>query len=168
MAQAKPPNTKGGGSFASKFSTTNQDVLDDKNVILVCIRKTNDDNLISFKDSICKLALDILSINVMNDTIGAQYLYDRGDHVVEIWLQPHRMAQSFSNDQVRQLNMNFEIVSVKPALAKDVSLMILGAPLNVKDSVIASYVGLWKMKKSGDCRYKAVFLIISYPWELTI
>ena len=175
MAQAKPPDIKGGGSYASKFSTTNQDVLDDKNVILVRIRKTSDDTSISFDDSICKLALDLLSINVMNDTIGAQYLYDRGDHVVEIWLQPHRIAQSFSNDQVRQLNMNFEIISVKPALAKDVSLMILGAPLNVKDSVIASYVGqfggkllssaehclaksgLWKMKKSGDRRYKADF-----------
>ena len=175
MAQAKPPDIRGGGSYASKITPKSQDILDDKNVILVRIKPRRDEPKASFDDSICQLALNMLSIDVTRDTIGAQYLYDRGDHIVEVWLQKHRLAQAFSSDQTRIIDDDFEIISVKPAQAKDVSLMVLGAPLNIKDSVISDYVnmfggkilspaehcitksGLWKNKKSGDRRYKADF-----------
>ena len=110
-----------------------------------------------------------------SDTVGAQYLYDKGDDLIEIWLLPHRTAQAFTSDSVIPLNDDFSVVSVRPAMSKEVSLMVLGVPINVKDTVISDYVtefggqilsppdmcttksGLWKGKVNGDRRYKANF-----------
>ena len=73
--------------------------------------------------------LNKLNINVSSDTIGAQYLYDKGDDLVEIWLLPHRTAQAFTSDIVKPINSDFSIISVRPALSKEVSL-ILGSSSN--------------------------------------
>ena len=89
-------------------------------MILVRIKPRREDSKATFDDSICQIALNILSIDVSRDTIDAPYLYDRGDHIVKIWLQKHRLAQAFFNDQTCIINDDFEINSAKPAQAKDV------------------------------------------------
>ena len=67
------PHDKGGGTYASKASKTiPTTVYEDRNVIIVRIRKNNDQAKVNFSDSICELVLQKLNINVESDTIGAQ------------------------------------------------------------------------------------------------
>ncbi len=91
---------------------------------------------------------------------------------MESWLLPHKSAQAFTSDSTKHLNSEFSIVSVRPALSQEVSLMVLGVAINVKDSIICDYVsqfggritsspemcntrsGLWRGKKNGDRRYR--------------
>ena len=165
---------KGGGTYASRAGSKTSDLYEDRNVIIVRVRKTSEEVRSQFKDTICELVLQKLNITI-NDTVGAQYLYDKGDDIVEIWLLPHKSAQAFTSDSTKQLNSEFSIVSVRPALTQETSLMVLGVPINVKDNIISDYVsqfggkitsppemcntrsGLWKGRKNGDRRYKADF-----------
>ena len=101
---------------------------------------------------------------------------DRGDVVVEIWLKDSIEASKFSSDMWREICPGFDIVSVHPALSKEVTLLILDLPLNTKDSVVIDYVakfggkvsphppqlvksksGLWAGQPNGDRKYKADF-----------
>ena len=101
---------------------------------------------------------------------------DRGDVVVEIWLKDNIKASKFSSDMWREICPGFDIVSVHPALSKEVTLLILDLPLNTKDSVVIDYVakfggkvsphppqfvkaksGIWSGQPNGDRKYKADF-----------
>ena len=129
MAHSKPPYPKlKGGTYASRTSSNINDLYDDKNVIIVRIRKRNDDSTTQFDDSTCESILQMLNINISNDTVAAQYLYDKGEHLVEIWLQPHKVAQGFANETTKNINEDFSIINVKPAHSKKSPLWFWVSP----------------------------------------
>ena len=111
----KPSTTdKSGGTYASRVaSNAKSEIYKDRNVILVRVRKISDNTNSTFDDHICELVLQKLKINIDTDTIGAQYLYDKGDDLVELWLQPHKSAQALTSDTIKELNSDFLIVSVQ-------------------------------------------------------
>ena len=83
MPDAESPDPKkSSGTYASKLSSNTNDLYDDRNLILVHVRKMHDRVNTNFDDNICQLALNILSINIANNTIGAQYLYDKVDTIL--------------------------------------------------------------------------------------
>ena len=137
MAQAKPPDI--GDTYASRTKTVN-DELEDRNVLIVRVRKTNLAMNRQFDDSVCEIMCKIIGIKPIHDTIGCQYLMDRGDIVIEIWLKEDIQASKFSSDMWREICLGFDIISVHPALSREVTLLILDLPLNIKDRVVREYV----------------------------
>ena len=94
----KPPGMppdKGGGSYASRVSKTiTNSEYEDRNVIVIRLRKTNEQAKASLNDDICDLVLKKLNISVSNDTIGAQYLYDKGDELIDDLAAPAQDSSS--------------------------------------------------------------------------
>ena len=149
--------------------------LEDRNVLIIRVRKTAASSR-HFDDEVCEVMCRILGIKPIQDTVGCQYFMDRGDVVVEIWLKENIQASKFSSDIWREICPGFDIISAHPALSKEVTLLILDLPLNVKDSVVRDYVakfggklapqpplfvkaksGIWAGQPNGDRKYKVDF-----------
>ena len=126
-------------SYANRAKSNGMD-LEDRNVLIVRVRKTSVASSRHFDDSVCEVMCRIIGIKPIQDTIGCQYIMDRGDVIIEIWLKDNIQALKFSSDIWREICPGFDIVLVHPALSKEVTLLILDLPLNIKDSVIRDYV----------------------------
>lgn len=172
-AETRPPDIS--DSYASRAKQVGPD-LEDRNVLIVRVRKSAAASNRLFDDSVCEIMCKIIGVKPIIDTVGCQYLMDRGDIVVEIWLKENIQASKFSSDLWREICPGFDIVSVHPALAKEVTLLILDLPLNTKDKVVRDYVakfggklapqppqfvkaksGIWVGQPNGDRKYKADF-----------
>lgn len=172
-AETRPPDPS--DSYAHRTRQSGPD-LEDRNVLIVRIRKSSAALNRNFDDSVCEIMCRIIGVRPIQDTIGCQYLMDRGDVIVEIWLKENIQASRFSSDIWREICPGFDIVSVHPALSKEVTLLILDLPLNIKDKVVREYVakfggklapqppqfvkaksGIWVGQPNGDRKYKADF-----------
>ena len=172
-AETRPPDPR--NSYANMAKQNGPD-LEDRNVLIVRVRKTQAALNRHFDDSVCEIMCRVIGVKPIQDTIGCQYLMDRGDVVIEIWLKENIQASKFSSDIWREICPGFDIVSVHPALSKEVTLLLLDLPLNVKDKVVREYVakfggklapqppqyvkaksGIWAGQPNGDRKYKVDF-----------
>ena len=70
MDKPKPPNIQ---TYASKTRSP-KDELENRNVHLVRVRKTQDSVSRYLDDSVCEVMCRILGIKPITDTVGCQYL----------------------------------------------------------------------------------------------
>ena len=83
-AETRPPDPS--DSYADRTRHNGPD-LEDRNVLIVRVRKTAAALNRHFDDEVCELMCRIIGVKPVQDTVGCQYLMDRGDIVVEIWLK---------------------------------------------------------------------------------
>ena len=95
MERTKPPDIK--QTYAAMTRTT-KDPLEDRNVLLVRVRKTQEAANRFFDDSVCEVMCRIMGIKPITDTVGCQYLTDKGDILIEIWLKDNIQASKFASD----------------------------------------------------------------------
>ena len=175
-AETRPPDPPNPSNSYANRTRPSETELEDRNVLIVRIRKTNLPSSRHFDDEVCEAMCRIIGVKPIQDTVGCQCTMDRGDVIVEIWLKDHIQASKFSSDIWREICPGFDIVSAHPALSKEVTLLILDLPLNIKDSVVRDYVakfggklapqppllvkaksGIWAGQPNGDRKYKVDF-----------
>ena len=107
--------------------------LVERNVIVIQVKKSPESRDRIFDSEICGQLCAILSVTPPTDTQGFQSRLDRGDVIVELWLKNHIQAEKFSSDEVREICPGFSMVSVHPAISKEVPMVIIGLPFNLPE-----------------------------------
>ena len=73
---------KGGGPTYADMTKEPQSDLEDRNVLIIRVRKSPEARNRFFDDSICEKMCQIIGVVPIRDTLGCQYLMDRGDVIV--------------------------------------------------------------------------------------
>ena len=173
MASAEPPDK--GRSYAARTKSTFSD-FEDRNILILKVRKSPSALERQFDDTICEQLCKLIGIRPVTDTIGCQYVQERSEIVIEMWLKDELQASRFSSDIWREICPGFDLVSCHPASSCEVSLLVLDLPLSLKDQVVRDYMekfggkvspqppqlvrsrtGLWAGQLNGERRYKANF-----------
>ena len=180
MTRVSPEEDSGGGgkppSYANMARSPNVSPIIECNVLVIRVKKSQEARERNFEDKICEKLFELIGIYPERDTIGCQYLYEKGDIVIEIWLKEHIQAEKFSSDQQREICPGFTIFSVHPAMSREISLLVLGLPLTIHDNTVREYVeqfggkfknippvmckaknGLWGGQLKSDRRYRVDF-----------
>ena len=78
-AETRPPDIS--NSYANRAKQSGPD-LEDRNVLIVRVRKSAAASSRQFDDSVCEIMCKIIGVKPIHDTVGCQYLMDCGDIVV--------------------------------------------------------------------------------------
>ena len=134
---AMPPD-KGKSYAQSTRPLVNE--FDDKNILIIKVKKTPTAKDRHFDDAICEQLCKLLGIRPATDTLGCQYVSERNGTTIEILLKDDIQAARFSTDVWKEICPGFDLISCHPASSKEVSLLVLDLPLGLKDQVVRDYI----------------------------
>ena len=117
-----PPDK--GKSYA-QWTKPIQNDYEDKNILIIKVKKTNAAKDRQFDDEICEQLCKLLGIRPVIDTLGCQYIHERNGVTVDILLKDEIQAARFSTDVWREICPGFDLLLCHPASSKEVSLLVL-------------------------------------------
>ena len=167
----KPP------SYANRVKNTSRKYKKlNRNVLNVIIEKKNINEHIYLKGEQVKAVCDIVGLRVSSETEGYQAHYSGKVITLSVWAKPAVSLERFVSDEKREFTSQLTITSVRPAVRKEVSVLVTGLHFNTPDDQVREYLeafgakvskgeavygihreGPWQGQYNGDRRFRADF-----------
>ena len=96
-----PPGATPQASYANVTRQQKFQDIEDLNVLQIRVRKSPEFRDRLFSDQICEQLLKLIKINPKSDTLGGQYLPDKGNIVVEITLTRAKEEWTRAKEETR-------------------------------------------------------------------
>ena len=172
-----PGGGKGPPSYASRVkSTINKHQKLDRNVLDIIIEKNNKDQIIHLNGDEVARVCTLVGIHVGGETEGYQVNYSGKVITLSVWAKPAVSLERFVSEEAKALTPELTITSVRPAVKREVTVLVTGLHFNTSDDMVKEYLecfgakvsgsepvygvhkeGPWKGQYNGDRRYKADF-----------
>ena len=108
----------------------------DRNVLNIIIEKKNLNEHILLKGDQVAQICDSVGLRVSSETEGYQVVYSGKVITLSVWAKPPVSLERFMSDQPREINSQLIITSVKPAVRREVSVLVTGLHFNTPDEQV--------------------------------
>ena len=146
----------GGGpkapSYAQRVKKNNYKKLD-RNVLNISIEKRNQEDVVFLNGDQVASVCAAVGISVSCETQGYQAHYRPKVITLSVWAKPGVSLERFVSEQPREFTSDLIISSVRPAVRREVSVLVTGLHFNTPDAQVKEYIECFGAKVSGEPRY---------------
>ena len=162
-------------SYANRVKQRSYKKLD-RNVLQIMIEKTDKNKIVQLNGDQVAEVCEIVGVRVGVETEGYQTQYRGKVIMLAIWVKEAVSLERFVSEQSKFFSSDMTITSVRPAVTRDVTVLVTGLAFNTPDSQVKEYIecfgaklvssdpvygvhreGPWKGQYNGDRRYRADF-----------
>ena len=176
----------GGGNHPPSYSSRVKKNISsykklDRNVLIVFIEKKSQEDVLYLNGDQVSNVCALIGLSVTCDTQGYQAQYGRKGITLSVWCKPGVSLERLVTEEPRVFTDQLTITSVRPAVRREVSVLVTGLHFNTPDTQVKEYLesfgakvsgepvysvhkeGPWKGQFNGDRRYRADFTSQKLP-----
>ena len=121
----------------------------DRNVLKITIEKNNPREIVNLNGEQVAKMCEVIGIRCGGETEGYQVHYGGKSITLSVWAKQAVGLERFVSEQSKVFSENLTITSVRPAISREVSVMVVGLPFNTPDTLIVEYLECFGAKVSG-------------------
>ena len=135
----------GGGnrppSYANrvKNSLRNHKKLD-RNVLEIIIEKRKSEEILYLSGDQVAEVCQIIGVRVGSDTRGYQAQYSAKLITLSVWMNPSVTLEKYVTSEPRDINGELTITAVRPAVRREVTVLVTGLHFNTPDDLVTDYL----------------------------
>ena len=145
----------GGGTkaptYAQRLRQSSHKKLD-RNMLLISIDKKNHEVVNLNGEQVASIC-DVVGVRVSSDTQGYQAHYGARAITLSVWAKPGVSLERLVTEEPTVFTDQLTITSVRPAVRREVSVLVTGLHFNTPDAQVVEYLESFGAIVSGEVKY---------------